>query len=64
MPFFVTCKLIQNPYIMRFLAVDCPDCITNVDLTDKNSIIACAVTVVVGAIIRYIEKRKDRKKNR
>jgi len=27
---------------MRFLAVDCPDCITNVDLTDKNSIIACA----------------------
>jgi hypothetical protein len=49
---------------MRFLAVDCPDCITNVDLTDKNSIIACAVTVVVGAIIRYIEKRKDRKKNR
>lgn len=47
---------------MKLLVVDCPDCLTNVDLSDKNSIIACMVTVGVAAIIRWIEKRKNRKK--
>jgi hypothetical protein len=47
---------------MKLLVTDCPDCLTNVDLTDKNSIIACVVTMGIAAIIRWIEKRKNRKK--
>jgi hypothetical protein len=47
---------------MRNLVVDCPDCVTNIDLSNKEGIIACIVTVGIGAIIRWIEKRKDRKK--
>lgn len=47
---------------MFSLTTNCPDCVTNIDLTDKNSIIACAITIVVGAVVRYFEKRKDRRK--
>lgn len=49
---------------MNFLSINCPDCVNNIDLTDRNSIIACAITIVVGAVVRFIEKRKDRKNKR
>jgi hypothetical protein len=47
---------------MKTLIIDCPDCLQNIDLSDKNSVIACIVTLGVAAIIRAIEKRKNRKK--
>jgi hypothetical protein len=47
---------------MKTLIIDCPDCLQNIDLSDKNSVIACIVTFGVAAIIRAIEKRKNRKK--
>jgi len=36
----------------------CPDCLPNIDPSDKNSILTCLVTITVGAVIRYIEKRQ------
>ena len=47
---------------MKSLIIDCPDCFTNVDLSDQNNVIVCIVTIGIGAIIRWIEKRKAKKK--
>lgn len=46
---------------MNLLTAECTDCLTTVDFTDKNSLIACVVTMGVAAIVRWFEKRKDRK---
>jgi len=40
---------------------ECVDCLSNVDLSNKTELITCLVTIAVGAVIRFIEKRKDRK---
>lgn len=44
------------------LVAECPDCINNVDITHPNSILTCVLTIGLAAVIRWIEKRKDRKK--
>lgn len=43
------------------LNAECVDCLSNVDLSNKTELITCLVTIAVGAVIRFIEKRKDRK---
>jgi hypothetical protein len=43
------------------LNAECVDCLQNVDLSNKSELITCLVTIVIGAIIRVIEKRHDRK---
>jgi hypothetical protein len=43
------------------LNADCVDCLSNVDLSNKTEVITCLVTIAVGVVIRFIEKRKDRK---
>ena len=40
----------------------CPDCITNLPDGDLKSAVTCLVTVGIGAIIRYIELRKIKRK--
>lgn len=40
----------------------CPDCVSNLDITDKQSVLTCAITVVFGLVVRYIEKRKSRRR--
>ena len=47
---------------MYSLITDCPDCVNNIDLTDKNNILACVITIGIGAIIRWLEKRHDKKR--
>lgn len=37
---------------------ECVDCLSNINLGNKSEIITCLVTIVVGGIIRTIEKRK------
>jgi len=40
------------------LNAECVDCLTNLDFANKTEVITCLVTIVVGGIIRAIEKRK------
>lgn len=44
------------------LAAECPDCINNIDTSHPNSILTCVLTIGLAAVIRWIEKRKDRRK--
>jgi hypothetical protein len=44
------------------LAAECPDCINNIDATHPNSILTCILTIGIAAVIRWFEKRKDRRK--
>lgn len=44
--------------IFLLTSAACPDCIENIDFTDKKSIISCAVTVLFGLVVRYIERKK------
>jgi hypothetical protein len=44
------------------LAAECPDCINNIDLSHPNSILTCVLTIGLAAVIRWIERRKDRRK--
>jgi hypothetical protein len=37
---------------------DCVDCLKNIDPSNKGEMITCIVTIVIGAVIRVIEKRK------
>lgn len=36
----------------------CPECVENLDITDKKSVLTCVVTVVFGLVVRYIEKKR------
>ena len=49
--------------LIALTAAACPDCIQDIDLTDKKSVITCVVTVLFGLIIRHIERKKLRKNN-
>lgn len=53
--------LAVSPLIV-LTAAACPDCVNDIDLTDKKSVITCVVTVLFGLIVRHIERRKLRKK--
>lgn len=52
--------LIAAPIILLTSAA-CPDCVENIDFTDKKSIISCAITVIFGLVVRYIERKKLKK---
>lgn len=39
----------------------CPECIENIDLTDKQSVISCAATIIIGLLIRAFERRRLKK---
>lgn len=47
--------------LLAAVADHCPDCIMNIPNTDTNTTIGCVVTVIVGAIIRFIELRRIKK---
>jgi glycopeptide antibiotics resistance protein len=42
----------------------CPDCIDNIDITDKKSVITCVITVLFGLIVRHIERKKLKKRSK
>ncbi len=42
----------------------CPDCIDNIDITDKKSVITCVITVLFGLVVRYIEKKQLKKRSK
>lgn len=42
----------------------CPDCVDNIDITDKKSVITCVITVLFGLVVRYIEKKKMKKRSK
>lgn len=41
----------------------CPDCITNLDPSDRSSVISCAATILVATIVRWLELRQLRKRD-
>jgi hypothetical protein len=43
---------------------ECIDCVQKAVDKDYSSFIACTITIVVGAVIRAIEKRKIKRKMR
>ena len=42
--------------------IDTGDAISNAPITNKTELITCVVTIIVGAIIRAIEKRQMNKR--
>lgn len=57
---FFTIFLIALPIILLTSAA-CPDCVDNIDFTDKKSVISCVVTILFGLVVRYIERKKLKK---
>ena len=53
--------LIALPLVLLTSAA-CPECVENLDITDKKSVLTCVVTVVFGLVVRYIEKKRLDKK--
>lgn len=52
--------MISAPLIVMASEI-CPECIENIDLTDKQSIISCATTIIIGLLIRAFERRRLKK---
>lgn len=40
----------------------CPDCLTNLDNSDIKSSLTCLITIGIGAVIRYFEIRKIKRR--
>lgn len=54
-------SLIIAVCIIALTSAACPDCVENIDITDKKSVLTCVITVVFGLVVRYIEKKKLKK---
>ena len=52
----------MNDSIVSIDINQCIDCAEKAINKDFGGFIACAVTIVFGVVVRFIEKRKDRKK--
>lgn len=58
--YLATIVLISIPLIVLANEI-CPECIENIDFSDKQSIFSCAATIIVGLLIRAYERRRLKK---
>ena len=55
--------LVVSPLVL-LASADCVDCISDIDFSDKKSVISCLVTIGLGIVIRWIEKSKLKRKSK
>lgn len=46
------------------LVDDCVNCFIGIGAVEKEHVITCLITVAVGAVIRFFEKRKMKKQRK